>query len=177
MKEIFINKNELIEVLQKTSFFNYLDENDQTGFIGISQINEYENGEIIIMPGQKNPYYHVVISGTINVNLDKKNKKIYITTLGAGDVVGDISMFADFENTTGMSAYNKVRVLRIHRKDFGAFIMKRPETGIKILVAIIHSFLTRLRCANQNFMLDRSVSADHKIMEKFISEYYDVKGE
>jgi CRP/FNR family transcriptional regulator, cyclic AMP receptor protein len=173
MKEIKLDLQYLEEKLHNTKFFKHIEKEDQTKFIKLSTIFEYENDEIIIAEGDKSPYFFIILSGIVNVNLNQKDKSIYITTIGEGEIIGEAAIFVNFERTANIIAYNKVQILRIDRNSFISFIKENPASGIKLLMIIIHTLLSKLHLANHELAFERTTHVEQDAVDSFIEEYFN----
>jgi CRP/FNR family transcriptional regulator, cyclic AMP receptor protein len=172
MNEVNINVNDLSSKLKDVTFFKYLKDEELKDFIKSSQLFEYNNNEKIIIEGEISSYLYILISGVVNVTVNQKGADIYITTLGEGSVVGEAAIFVNFKRTASIGAFKNVEILRIERTDFIEFIKRNPSSGIKMLMVIIHTLLTKLNMANQELSFERTTHVDQGEIDKFIESYF-----
>jgi CRP-like cAMP-binding protein len=175
MTQITPDINELLNSTSDLKFFKHLDDVEKTEFLKMSDVLEYDDGENIISEGEISPYFSIILNGIVNVNLNQRNKNIYLATIGKGDIIGESAIFVNFERTADITAYRKVRTLRIDRNSFIAYIKNNPSSGIKILMIIINTLLTKLHTANLELAFERTTHVEQDSIDNFINEYFSKK--
>jgi len=81
-------------------------------------------------------------------------------------------MFVNFKRTASIIAFDNVEILRIDRNAFIEFVKKYPSSGIKMLMIIIHTLLTKLRIANQELSYERTTHIEQGEIDQFIEDYF-----
>jgi len=75
------------EMTSRHTLFQTLPEQERTSLTGKCKIAELEPGDILIREGEFNCYLYLIAKGTVDIISDGKK----VASVGAGDVVGEIS--------------------------------------------------------------------------------------
>ncbi len=106
MTTVQVKRDGLAEKLKRARIFRYLSIDAIEDLLDHSDFVRYEEGERIIEEGDVDDHLFVIIEKTVSVMVyeHEKSEDVYICTLGAGDVVGEASIFADFKRTASVVA-------------------------------------------------------------------------
>jgi CRP/FNR family transcriptional regulator, cyclic AMP receptor protein len=175
MRNILIDKKTIIPKLKSTRMFNFLSDSELEYLFTIGEIFEFVNKEIIINEGEISPYLYIILSGSVTIEIKKKNqaasKGVYICSIGTGDVIGEAAIFTNFKRTANAIANENLKMFKIERDKFFEFIKTFPGAGIKILMVIIHSLLNKLREVNHELAFEREAHLEQKDIDEIINSF------
>jgi CheY-like chemotaxis protein len=102
-----------------------------------SKVIEYNPGDIVIAEGTKGDEIYFVKEGTLRVvKTLESGKKIEITTIGMGEIVGEMSLLIDAKRTASVVAATKVLLMEIPKEKLNEVLNSQPK-WFKILFQTI----------------------------------------
>ncbi len=118
--------------ISKFSFFRNISPKNLSEVLQTAQLREYKKDEIVLRKGEPGKNLYIVITGQVNV---LNETGISISSLGEGEVFGEMSLICDQEVGSTIQAVDGVQVLSIHRKNFQFIMDKYPS---------LHRYFNRL---------------------------------
>jgi CheY-like chemotaxis protein len=102
-----------------------------------SKVLEFKPGEVVIAEGSKGDEIYFVKEGSLRVvKMLDSGEQIEITTIGTGEVVGEMSMLLDTKRTATVVAATKVSLMEIPKEKFYEVLAVQPK-WFKILFQTI----------------------------------------
>ena len=136
--------------IRNLNLLRYLADEEIDEFISFAEVVAYQKGEKIIHLGDVSPYFYGIVKGRVHVTLRELNdQEVFICSIEQGEMFGESAIFMSEKRTADVTSSEPSTLLRVHRKEMMAFLQRFPQTGIKILMLIICSLLSRLREADQ----------------------------
>jgi CRP-like cAMP-binding protein len=145
----------LLAPVRSIATFRFLRDSEILDLLAHSDALELEEGETIVEEGEVSPYFYGIAEGTVSVSVGEGEKKVYVNSLGAGDVFGEAGIFMSVPRTATVTAQARSVILRVHRSEFAAFLRRYPEAGNKILLVFIYGLLRKLRLADEELAYER----------------------
>lgn len=110
------------------------------------------------MPGE---LLYVIISGCVEIIKDTKNYgKIILATIGANDIVGEMSLIdSEPRSATGRTSEDSV-LLVINKQSFNEILKSDPRIAAKVLMGLLKIISRRLRTT------DKKIEDIKKIVKK-----------
>ena len=110
------------------------------------------------MPGE---LLYIIISGCVEIIKETKDKeKIVLATIGANDIVGEMSLIdSEPRSATGITSTDSV-LLVIKKQSFNDILESDPRIAAKVLMGLLKVISRRLR------MTDKKIEEIKKIVEK-----------
>ncbi|WP_339137976.1 MAG: cyclic nucleotide-binding domain-containing protein [Candidatus Electrothrix sp. GW3-4] len=122
----------VLSKVSKFSFFRNISPKNLAEIIQSAKLQAYKKDEIVLRKGEQGENLYIVINGKINV---LNEAGISISTLGEGEVFGEMSLICDQEVGSTIQAAGDVQILSIHRKNFQFIMDKYPS---------LHRYFNRL---------------------------------
>lgn len=144
-----------LAAIRRIKLFKYLSDPELKLLLAEAEMMAFRLGETIVAQGDMSEYLFAVLSGSVDVSVQDLENEVYICTIHPGEVFGEAAIFMSEKRTATVVAAEKCRVVRIHRADILYFLRQYPKGGIKILMLVLNSLLTKLRAANMEIILDR----------------------
>lgn len=107
-------------------------------FISCFKGRVVQKDELLITKGQLNEYLYLLLSGEVQV----EDGEVPISTLGEGEICGEMSYFGDSIATTSVRAKEKTKTLAIRGTDFSKLIGK-SNTVQMYMAKLLAERLTR----------------------------------
>jgi len=117
----------MVHVLSGFAFFKNIDDKHLDNVIQFFKLSKYDKGNIIIRKGDPGENFYIIVSGAVNVLNDAG---IRITTLGKGDVFGEMSLICNEVVSATIQVAEPTSILYIDRHDFRKILDHYP--GIQL---------------------------------------------
>lgn len=86
-----------------------------------------EPGDVLVEEGDDADDVFYILSGTIEATNATPYGDVVVGTIGAGQVIGEVTVIAGGRRTATLRAQSPAEVLVIHRSDFEAWLADNPE--------------------------------------------------
>jgi len=126
------------EVLEKSPLFQGMSNYQMRKAIVISELQEFEEGELLVEQGKVGRSMYVILSGQVDVVRRSKSKSKRVAVMGPGQVLGEVGYIRAIRRTADVRALTHVEVLR--------FDYKKLKKDLKFFPHIV---------ANLNFNISR----------------------
>lgn len=170
MKTVRVKREGLAEQLKKVRLFRHLKTDSLESVIDRAEFLRAEEGEKIIEEGTTDDRLYVLIDGSVSVSVGENNKDVYICTLGPGEVFGEAAMFANFQRTATVTAQCSATLLSMTRESFVRTLRDNCEEGLRVLFAMVHSLLSKLREVNMELAFERRDHTDQAAVDSLIDD-------
>jgi CRP/FNR family cyclic AMP-dependent transcriptional regulator len=152
--------------------FRFLDKIRMGDLLNLSQVQYYEEGEIIICQGDVNQSFYSILSGSVKVTANRGSDggESYICTIGKGEIFGEAGMFLKVPRTANVICASQAEVVMITRRNLLQFIKIFPMEGNKVLMMIIFSLLRKLKESNQELAYERKDNASQDDIDALVND-------
>jgi CRP-like cAMP-binding protein len=121
-----------IEVLQQVPLFEGLSKK-HLRFIGrLTTEASLPAGTVLAEQGERGREVMVLLSGSVVVRRNKRK----IAELGAGDIVGEMSLVSKQPRNATVVATSEVEVLLLDAREFSSLLGAEPKVALKILETV-----------------------------------------
>jgi CRP/FNR family cyclic AMP-dependent transcriptional regulator len=127
-------------LLGKVSFFENLEEKDLMAMVNL------KTGQRLFAEGDESDAFFIIKSGSVMV----KSKNIVLTTLEAGQPIGDMTFIDKGRRTATVAAIEEATLLKISYESFESLLEKELEMAVKIYKAIAVILSHRLQDLGQS---------------------------
>lgn len=170
-------KSELVDKTRAILAFRFLSPEETADLLNVSEVLEFEEGEPVIEEGELSPWFYGIIQGTVGVNVkEPEGGQVYVNSLGEGEVFGEAGIFQHVHRTASVVALEQATILRIHRREFAAFLERNAVSGNKVLLVIIFSLLRKLRQVNRELAYERKSDLGQDDVDAMIEGLFGDKG-
>jgi CRP/FNR family transcriptional regulator, cyclic AMP receptor protein len=147
--------------LHSLTIFRELDRNE------IEIVNKYvfeqnvKKDSILFAEGMPGELLYVIISGCVEIIKETKNNgKMVLATIGANDIVGEMSLIdSEPRSATGRTSEDSV-LLVINKQSFHEILKSDPRIAAKVLMGLLKIISRRLRTT------DKKIEDIKKIVKK-----------
>ncbi|MCI0431334.1 MAG: cyclic nucleotide-binding domain-containing protein [Rhodospirillales bacterium] len=104
----------------------------------------FKQGERVFAKGQPSDYAFLILSGRVEIVLDRANGAEVLATIGTGEVFGEMGLIDNGPRSASARAAADTVCLAITADE----LLKMIETDPKEAVAFVKTLIRRLRAAN-----------------------------
>ena len=169
------DKSKLIVPVRGIVTFRFLDDAEILDLLNHSDALELDEGETIVKEGEVSPYFYGIAEGTVAVSVGEGEAKVYVNSLGAGDVFGEAGIFMSVPRTATVTAQEKTIIVRVHRAELAGFLRRYPESGNKILLVFIYGLLRKLKLADQELAYERKSDLAQEDVDAMVANLFGEK--
>ena len=126
------------EVLEKSPLFEGMSNYQMRKAILISELQEFEEGELLVEQGTVGRKMYLILSGQVDVIRRSENKSKSVVILKAGEVFGEIGYIREAHRTADVRALTRVEVLR--------FDYKKLKKDLKFFPYIVANLNFNISC-------------------------------
>ena len=107
----------------------------------------FSDQQAVIEEGSPSPGLFVVTQGFVHVTRSGENPQeaIFLTTLGAGALIGEAALFPELRRTATIRANGNVQTLAIRREDLLQYFADEPDAARQILLCMLKDVFTKLQ--------------------------------
>ena len=127
-----LRKNAKVDLLAKVPLFSGCSKRELQDIASLADELDLPEGTVLITEGERGREFFVLVDGTVSVT--RKGRRI--STLGAGDWVGEIALVSDVPRTATVTATSPVRVLVVTDRAFSGLIKRSPSIALKVLASV-----------------------------------------
>lgn len=132
--------------LKKSPFFDGLEPDAFDSLLAAAKPAVFKPRAALFHQGDPGGVMFVLLSGQVKIsNISASGKECILAFIGAGEVVGEMTLLDGAPRTATAEAVEATRALEVTRTAFLETLAKSPETAIKIIEVLSR----RLRAASQ----------------------------
>lgn len=90
-----------------------------------------EPGERLLREGEKGQHMYVVIDGELLASLDREGRRVELSRMRRGDVVGEIALFGK-TRSADVDVVERARLLRLGEEDLARLVERQPRIASKV---------------------------------------------
>lgn len=120
--------------------------------LDLSERIEAGPGELIVKQDSPGDCMFVIVEGTARVVHRSEGKRIELSTLGAGDFFGELSLVDDGPRSADVEAQDRCVLLKFPQGALRALAGVYPGAAFKLLVAVGRVLVSRLRSGNRKYI-------------------------
>ena len=118
-------------------------------FAQFIEVEKVSAGVVVVEEGVCDDTMYLVLEGELAVRMKMLDGETTLTTLGAGDFVGDISLFDQGPRTANVVTNRTSILLKISAAAFQRLSKEAPDLATPFLLAIGKTLTARIRAGNQ----------------------------
>ena len=114
--------------LPEGPFFEVLSPEERGAVADRMQLEEYDEGDLVIAEGDRGTSMYVIASGDVNVYTNgPKGEMVRLARLGAGDFFGEVSVLSGKPRTATITACGRTTILRLDRDQLEEVVQSHPR--------------------------------------------------
>ncbi|MCW6037854.1 cyclic nucleotide-binding domain-containing protein [Spirulina subsalsa FACHB-351] len=127
VKKIEIN---LVEALKKVTYFSSLKETEIQQIIEAGYQKVFDTGEYICREDEPGDEFYIIVSGTVEIFVEKINK--YLTQLKPGAFFGELSLLIGIPRTATVITREETRLFILNREALGTLLKQYQSLADEI---------------------------------------------
>jgi len=101
---------------------------------------DLQPGDVLVPEGTSDNHLYVIVRGALSVQRSAgTSESVILFTLGAGDLVGEMSFLDETPHYAALVAIGPTRVFGIEREKLEALLRPHPELVYRVMRAIIRT--------------------------------------
>ncbi|MBI3879393.1 MAG: cyclic nucleotide-binding domain-containing protein [Verrucomicrobia bacterium] len=140
-----------VGALRRVKIFAELSEDQLTAMLKFVQVLPVRQWTEICKQGDPGDAMFLILDGEVRVRLMIGGKETILTTLGAGEFFGEISLFDDGPRSADIVANKDGMLLKIKVDDFRGLATEHPNLATPLLLAIGKTLTSRIRADNKRY--------------------------
>ncbi len=157
-----IERLKLLDITRRLAFFRNFSDIELRQILELhSNLISYEKGELLIVEGNTDKFFFIVLSGSVDVSKDDEN--LPFATLKSGEFFGEIAFLTDTPRTANVIANDTVITLRMDRATLDKLHVKIREKFKDNVIEKLESTQVKVRPI--------SVKDLQEIRDSFMSVY------
>src|SRR5262245_35457890 len=137
--------------LRRVKILAAMSEEQLQQFAQFMQVEKIPQWAVIVKQGDPGDSMYLILQGELRVRINVMGKEKILTTLGAGEFFGDISLFDHGPRSADVVANADSIVLKISASAFDELAKKAPELATPFLRAIGQTLSARIRADNKRY--------------------------
>jgi CRP-like cAMP-binding protein len=133
---------------QDRKFFKTLTEQEEEAVLARCSVIEMSKGEILFRKGEQSTSMYIVSDGEFVVTDEKPAQKVYLSSIRAGGLIGEMSFLDESPRSATVTAKERSVAYRMNKEDFVRTLLEAPALGSRLLLAIAILLVDRLRKAD-----------------------------
>lgn len=117
-----------------------------------------EDGQAIIVEGMPQNCLSIVVSGNLHVQTEVGGRRVLLSTLRAGDVIGEVNIFDPAEASATVVANGFAVLWSISRAEWDGFMHAHPAASGKVLLNIATVLSRKLRKTNEKAAMQHQLT-------------------
>lgn len=93
----------------------------------------YADGEVVIREGEVGQCMYVIQEGEVEVSVHRQGQDVVLRTLGAGDILGEMSIFDREVRSATVRAKGEARLLTVDKQSFLRRVHEDPSLAFRIV--------------------------------------------
>ncbi|MBN2494880.1 MAG: cyclic nucleotide-binding domain-containing protein [Deltaproteobacteria bacterium] len=133
------------DFLQKIPLFEDMPLSTMKAFYNICEERTFQSGERLIEQGRPGMALYVIRSGEVAVLRIEGEKATEVTTLRAGEYVGEMALIDEAPTSARVVAKGEVMAFEVSRDRFLRFLQANDKFAIRVLRVFVRTMAQRLR--------------------------------
>jgi CRP-like cAMP-binding protein len=134
MKLVQVSKTEKLKTLRANMYFDELPEDVLKDIASVTQLREYERGDVLFWEGDPCAGLHIVESGSVKLyRVSPQGRQYIIAVLTEGATCNEVPAFDGGANPVNVEALETTRVWLVDAHTLRELVKANPEFALKIL--------------------------------------------
>jgi CRP/FNR family transcriptional regulator, cyclic AMP receptor protein len=126
------------EVLRRVPFFAEIEPPKLKALAYVSERVGFDDGKIVCRQGDPGDAAYLIIDGEADIVLEGPAGPVTVATLGANDLVGEMSILTSEPRNATVRAKGRLIALRIGKDPFMRMVREFPSMAVSIMQELAH---------------------------------------
>ncbi len=133
---------------------------------------KFKKGQVVFAEGEKSSFLYIVAYGEIQILKDEKGKLIPITSVGAEDFIGELSMFSDDPRSATAIASEDSELIAVRKSEIRKVLKSCPAWVSNIMITISDRLRTTVNVLTEHRIVDDSKpNVGSQLSDKELAEF------
>jgi hypothetical protein len=137
--------------LRRIRIFGGMSDEQLERFAGFVDIEKIPQWSLVVKQGDPGDAMFFILEGELRVRINVLGKETILTTLGVGEMFGDISLFDHGPRSADVVANTGSVVVRISASAFERLAQEAPDLATPFLRAVGKTLTARIRADNKRY--------------------------
>lgn len=137
--------NKIFPMESDHPLFRYFTEAERTRIENIGSLKRIADGELLIRAGESDSTLFAIEDGHLDIIGPDDGKETVLATVGAGDVIGEVSFIDDSPRSVSVRAGEETTVRAWDKRTLSEALAFEPQLLAKFAVAMSELLVERLR--------------------------------
>lgn len=133
-KEAKLALSRRVELLADVPLFDGLSKQQLRAIARVASVRSHPSGGRVVTEGSKTASCFVIVDGSAEVF----KGETHVTTLGPGDVIGEISLFDRAPRSATVYAATETVLLQVSRPGLLSVLEENPKVALRLLETLAH---------------------------------------
>jgi CRP-like cAMP-binding protein len=135
-----MTEQSVFDALRASRLGTELSDEQARTLAGIVAFRDLAAGEILVPEGTSDNHLYVIVTGALDVVRQAgKDEPLTLFTLGAGDLVGELSFIDGTKHYASLVATSPTRVFGIEREKLESLLHAHPDIVYNVMRAIVRT--------------------------------------
>jgi CRP-like cAMP-binding protein len=139
----------MVELVKGCSLFHEIYDDEIEEIIKHCLVASYNPGDFIMKQGDTSTDICILLTGEADISVSKEGKDQYITTLGHGDIFGELVLINETKRTANIVAKETCDVLILSYENFYSFYHKKPKVFSIMVLNVTRLITKRLKSSTE----------------------------
>ena len=136
---------EMVQLLRPLPLFRTLTDDELGRLVDMGRLEYWQRGSVVLEQGAFGPRMMILVEGRVEVlRRDADGVHHAIATLGAGEVLGEISLLLDLPRCATARAVTPLRVFAMDKSAFQDLLDREDTAALKFAVEVARALASRL---------------------------------
>ncbi len=132
-----------LDILRQIDLFSGMPLEGLKVFALVSTREKYKTGDHLFVQGNDDGHAYYIFSGNVELTYKENGEEIVIREIGAGELVGVMSIMGDVPRLYSLRASTDVECFVMAREKFRSTVSQFPELMPKIIKVLVDKIYTR----------------------------------
>jgi potassium efflux system protein len=145
LSEAPIMNEQYAELITNFPLFKGFTTNGANRLLNSGEIKPYAPGEILLKEGDKADFVLLVLTGTLEVFVDRQNEHLVLTEAKPGTVLGELAVLCGIPRSASVKAKDSAAVLRWSDEAFRTMLLRDPSLSQRIFREALRTLIAKER--------------------------------
>lgn len=137
--------NEYSELITGFPLFKGFTTNGANRLLNSGEVRRHAPGDVLLREGDKADFVLLVLTGTLEVFVDRQNEHLVLTEATPGTVLGELAVLCGIPRSASVKAKESSAVLRWSDEAFRTLLLRDPSLSQRIFREALRTLIDKER--------------------------------
>jgi CRP-like cAMP-binding protein len=133
------------ELITRLPLFKGFTVNGAKRLLNSGAVKEHESGAVLLHEGDQADFVLLVLSGALEVFVDRQGQHLILTQADPGDILGELAVLCGIPRSASVKAKEKSAVLEWSDEEFRTLLLRDPSLSQRIFREALRTLLEKER--------------------------------